>query len=81
MIGPAVVFGVFMIGGALAGGWAGAAGGAVIAVGLIAAVVAGAAIWAQQIGSQLDIEDARDNAPRPPGFARLCDYVYERVLK
>ena len=81
MSGPAVLLAVGAFGGAAAGGFAGAAAGVLIALGLIAAIAAGAAIWAQQIGSLLEAQDARANAPRPPGFGRLCDYVYDRALR
>ena len=81
MTGPIVVTLVAVIGGAVAGGVAGAAAGLLIAIGLVAAVVAGAAVWAQQIGRLLESEDAFANAPRPPGFGPLCDLVYERVMR
>jgi hypothetical protein len=44
------------------------------------AVVAGAAVWSRQIGDLIDAEDAWEVAPRPPGFARLTEWVYKRTL-
>lgn len=67
-------------------GWSAAGGaGAITALGvgllIDLAVMAGAALWARQIGSLLDPEDAWEVAPRPPGCRRLVDWVYERTLR
>ena len=79
VIGPFVLLLVGLAAGAALGGWAGLVAGALIALGVVAAVVAGAAIWAEQIGSGLDPADARASAPCPPGFRRLCERVYRRL--
>ena len=81
MIGPAVLLVVGVVAGSFAGGIAGAVTGALLAVFMTAAVAAGAAIWAQQIGSTMVREDALANAPCPPGFKRLCDRVYAVTLR
>ncbi len=81
MIGPVLVTAVSLIAGALTGGLGGLAAGLLIAIGINVAVAAGAAIWASQIGSILELEDARANAPCPPGFSRLCDAIYSRALR
>jgi hypothetical protein len=62
-------------------GWAGAV--TALGVGLLidVAVVAGAAVWARQIGSLLEPQDAWAAAPRPPGYRRLTEWVYERTLR
>jgi hypothetical protein len=62
-------------------GWAGA--GAAFGVGVLIdlAVVAGAAVWSRQIGDLIEPEDAWEVAPRPPGFARLAEWVYQRTLR
>ena len=62
-------------------GWAGAV--TAFGVGLLidVAVVAGAALWARQIGSLLEPEDAWAEAPRPPGYRRLVEWVYGRTLR
>lgn len=80
MIGPILAPIALGIAGWLAGDGAGMAVG--IGVGLLVsgAVVAGAAWWSRTIGVLLEPQDALANAPRPPGFGKLCDWVYERVL-
>ena len=81
MLGPIL----FPIGLGIAGWFSGDAAGLVVGVGvglLISfAVAAGAAWWAQAIGSLIEPEDALANAPRPPGFGRLCDWIYERAIR
>ena len=79
MIGPLALLVAGAAVGAAAGGLAGLVGGLLIAVGVIAAVAAGAAIWAQQIGSAMDPADARALAPCPPGFSAICARVYRRL--
>ena len=81
MIGPVVLLVIGVAAGSFAGGLAGAVTGALLAAFISAAVVAGAAIWAQQVGSVMVREDALANAPCPPGFKRLCDRVYAVMLK
>jgi len=68
------------VAGWFAGRWAGAI--TAFGVGLLidVAVMAGAALWARQIGSLLEPEDALTVAPRPPGYRRLVEWVYERTL-
>ena len=63
-----------------AAGWAGAI--TAFGVGLLVdvAVVAGAAVWARQVGSLLEPDDALTMAPRPPGYRRLVEWVYRRTL-
>jgi len=68
------------VAGWFAGGWPGAVAAGAIGVFLNVAVVASAAVWARQIGSILDRDEAFAVAPRPPGFGRLCDWVYKRTL-
>jgi hypothetical protein len=69
----------------VAGWFSGEAAGLVVGVGvgflITFAVAAGAAWWAQAIGSLIEPEDALANAPRPPGFGRLCDWIYERAIR
>ena len=81
MLGPALFPLGFGIVGWFTGDGAGLAVG--IGVGLLVsvAVAAGAAWWAQRIGVLLEPEDALANAPRPPLFGRLCDWVYERTIR
>ena len=81
MIGPAVLLVVGVVAGSLAGGVAGAVTGVLLALFITGAVAAGASIWAQQIGSVMIPEDARANAPCPPGFKRICDRVYAVMLR
>jgi hypothetical protein len=80
MIGPILL--PIVLG--IAGWFAGDGAGLVVGVGtgllVSAAVVAAAAWWARTIGDLLEPEDALANAPRPPGFGPLCDWVYGRVL-
>ena len=80
MLGPVVLSLALGVAGWLAGDWAGAIVGVGLGLLVTVAVAAGATIWARQIGSLLEPEDARANAPRPPGFRRLTDWVYERTL-
>ncbi len=80
MIGPTLFPVAFAVGGAIAAGWAGAAVGLAIGLLTVVAVIVGAATWARQIGALLEADDAWENAPRPPGFARLTNWVYERSL-
>jgi len=81
MLGPILFPLGFGIAGWFAGNGAGLAVG--IGVGLLIsfAVAAGATLWAQTIGSLLEPEDAVANAPRPPLFGGLCDFVYERTIR
>ena len=81
MLGPILFPLGFGIAGWISGDGAGLTVG--IAVGLLVsvAVAAGAAWWAQAIGSLLEPEDARANAPRPPLFGQLCDWVYDRTIR
>ena len=81
MIGPIVLVVVSIAAGAASGGWPGA-----VAVGfgglmVVAAMAAGAALWARRIGSLLEPEDAWEHAPRPPGFRPMMDWVYRRTLE
>jgi hypothetical protein len=80
MIGPIVLPIGFGIAGWFAGDWAGLVVG--IGVGLLisVAVAAGATWWARTIGVLLEPEDARANAPHPPGFGPMCDWVYDRTI-
>lgn len=80
MAGPVLLPVALAVAGWFAGDWPGAIVGAGAGLLVTAAVVASAAIWARQIGSLLEPADAWDNAPRPPGFRRLCEWVYERTL-
>ena len=81
MLGPVL----FPIGLGAAGWLTGQGAGLAVGIGvglLISfAVAAGAAWWAQAIGSLLEPEDALANAPRPPLFGGLCDFVYERTIR
>jgi hypothetical protein len=80
MLGPLLLTAGFGIAGWFAGDAAGAVVGIGVGVLFSVAVVAGAAWWARTIGALLEPEDARANAPRPPGFGRLCDWVYHRLM-
>ena len=64
-----------------AAGWAGAIAAFWVGVLVDLAVVAGAALWARQIGSLFDPEEALTVAPRPPGYRRLVEWVYARTLR
>ena len=66
--------------GALAAGWAGALAAGFTGLFLVGAVAAGAAMWARNIGSLLEPEDAWEVAPRPPLFGGFVDAVYRRTL-
>jgi hypothetical protein len=80
MIGPAVLFAIGAIAGFLGGGWPGASVGVALAGSIVVAVVVLAAIWGSSFGFRFEPETAWEIAPRPPGFGRVCDFVYERVL-
>ena len=80
MLGPLILFIGFVTAGALTGGWAGAVVGGLVSLCFTGAVAAAALAWANTIGKQIHPEDAREAAPRPPGFGPLCDAVYRRVL-
>jgi len=67
--------------GALSSGWAGAIAAGATGLFLVAAVAAGAAMWARSIGALLEPEDAWKVAPRPPLFGRLVEAVYRRTLE
>ena len=67
--------------GAFASGWAGAIVGLAVGLLLNLTVVLGAALWSRQIGALLELEDAVANAPRPPGFGKLVDWVYDRTIR
>jgi hypothetical protein len=81
MLGPTVLPLAFGVAGWIAGEWAGLIVG--VAVGLLVsvAVMVGAIWWSNQIGALLELDDARANAPSPPGFRRLTSWVYDRTLK
>ncbi len=81
MIGPVILLVVGVVAGSFAGGVPGAVTGMMLALFITGAVAAGATIWAEQIGSVMIPEDARANAPCPPGFRRICARVYDRLLK
>ena len=80
MFGPLLL----PIGFGIAGWFSGDAAGATVGVGVgllfSVAVAAGAAWWARTSGVLLEPADARANAPRPPGFGPMCDWVYERTI-
>jgi hypothetical protein len=80
MIGPILLVGVMVTIGALTEGVAGAVGAGLAALGMVAAVAAGAALWAVRMGRMMEPADAWRLAPRPPLFARLCEAVYRRLL-
>lgn len=80
MIGPLVLIAAFVVAGALTAGWGGAVGAGLVGLAFVGAIAAGAAFWSQSIGRHLSPESAWRHAPRPPGFARLCDAVYRRRL-
>lgn len=80
MIGPFLLLIGFTTAGAFTAGWAGAVGGALLAVCLTGAVAAAALAWMNTIGRHLEPEDAWENAPRPPLFRRLVEAVYRRTL-
>jgi hypothetical protein len=80
VVGPIILPIALGIAGWVAERWAGLVVGVAVGLLITAAVVVGAATWARQIGSLLEPEDALAHAPRPPGFAALCDWVYRRTL-
>ena len=67
--------------GAMSAGWGGAVAGGATGLFMVAAVAAGAAMWAKRIGSLLEPEDAWEVAPRPPLFGWLVDRIYRRSLE
>ena len=67
--------------GALSAGWAGAVAAGGAGLFLLAALAAGAAMWAKNIGSLLEPEDSWETAPRPPLFGRFVDAIYRRTLE
>lgn len=81
MIVPVLLPLVLGVAGWFAADWAGAI--AAFGVGLLidVAVVAGAALWARQIGALMEPEDAWTTAPRPPGYRWLVEWVYKRTLR
>lgn len=81
MIGPILVPVAISTAGAFSAGWAGAIVGFGVGLLIDLAVILGAALWSRQIGALLEPEDALANAPRPPGFGKLVDWVYARVLR
>jgi hypothetical protein len=80
VIGPVVLIVVLGVAGWFSAAWAGAVTGLAVGVLVTVTVVAGAAVWARQFGDLLDPDAAFEAAPRPPGFRRLCDWVYRRTL-
>jgi len=81
MLGPILFPLGFGIAGWIAADGAGLTVGIGVGVLVTVAVVAGAAWWGNTIGSLLEPEDALANAPRPPLFGSLCDWVYDRVIR
>ena len=81
MTGPLLLTAAVTTVGALTGGWAGAIVGFGVGLLTITAIVVAAAVWARQIGQLLEHEDAWENAPRPPGFKALVEWVYTRSLR
>lgn len=80
MIGPILLVVGMTVAGAISAGWGGAVAAGVTALFMVAAVAAGAEMWAKRIGALLDPEDAWEVAPRPPLFGRLVDTIYRRNL-
>jgi hypothetical protein len=78
--GPVVVVLVGLVGGWLLDGPGGALAGLVTTLGLIGGSIAAMVLWAERIGRLLPADQARRLAPCPPGFSRLCEVVYHRVL-
>lgn len=80
MIGPVVL----LVGGVVLGTTYGGLAGAVIGLSMGAMSVGGivvlASAWAQRVAPMLEPDVAWAEAPRPPGFAGLCDWVYRRQL-
>jgi hypothetical protein len=81
MLGPILFPLGFGIAGWIAADGAGLTVGIAVGVLVTVAVVVAAASWANTIGSMLEPEDALANAPRPPLFGRLCDWVYARTIR
>jgi hypothetical protein len=80
VIGPIVLVAAGGVAGWFTGDWPGAVAGAAVGVLVVFGVAAAAAWWAAQVGRSLDVETARQVAPRPPGFGPLCEAVYRRAL-
>lgn len=80
MLGPILFPVAFGVAGWVTGQWAGLTVGIGLGLLFTVAVAAGATWWARTIGSLLEPEDAFENAPRPPGFGRVCEWVYRRTI-
>lgn len=80
VIGPATLTVVLTVLGWVTAGAAGAVVGLALAALVSVSVVVAAAVWARGPGSLIHPDDVRAVAPRPPGFASLCDWVYDRTL-
>ena len=80
MLGPIILPIALGVAGWFAGEWAGVVVGAGIGLLVSVAAMVGAIWWSQSIGDLLEPEDAWANAPSPPGFRRLTDWVYHRTL-
>jgi hypothetical protein len=80
MLGPIVLPIGLAVAGWVAADWAGAVVGAFVGLLFSVAVMVGAIWWSRTIGDLLEPEDARANAPSPPGFDRLTGWVYRRTL-
>ncbi|MBM3694737.1 MAG: hypothetical protein FJW79_02200 [Actinobacteria bacterium] len=80
MLGPLILVSAGVVAGWLTGSWAGAVAGGAAGLLVTFGVAAAAAWWAAQVGRLLDPKTAREVAPRPPGFGRLCAAVYRRAL-
>ncbi len=80
MIGPLALAVLGIVAGWVAAGPAGAFGGLLLAAIVTGMVVVGASVWARRIGVFLAPDDAREAAPCPPGFGRICAAVYAQVL-
>jgi len=80
MLGPILLPIGFGVAGWFTGDWAGLIVGVGVGLLISVAVAAGAVWWSRTIGDLLELEDARANAPSPPGFRRLTDWIYDRTL-
>jgi hypothetical protein len=80
MVGPIALLVVGAAVGIWGGGWIGAIVGMAVAGSLIVVVMVLAAVWGSAFGFRFEPETAWAIAPRPPGFTRVCDFVYRRVL-
>ena len=78
--GPIVTLVIGTVAGGIAAGVPGAVGGLLMAFGLVGAIGAGAAVWADRIGRLIEPSDAWEAAPRPPLFTPMCEAIYRRVL-